>query len=193
MITVLHSPGQSPGSVCFSGDGLLFSGDVLLCGGVGRVDVQHSSREDQIRYCWPLNRDVGRQNKENNVNRVIHFEIHAEDSQRAITFYSGLFGWKFTRWNDQVEYWAIETGPKTEPGIDGGLLPRRGTIDGRAVTAYICTVEIKDLDQIIRRAEATGATVSVPKMAIPGIGWLAYLKDTEGNSFGVMQSDPNAR
>ena len=127
------------------------------------------------------------------MNRVIHFEIHAEDPQRAIRFYSGLFGWRFTKWNDQVAYWAIETGPTAEPGIDGGLLPRKGIIDGQAVIAYICTIEIKDLDQTMKKAQAAGGTVSAPKMAIPGIGWLAYLKDTEGNSFGVMQSDPNAR
>jgi predicted enzyme related to lactoylglutathione lyase len=127
------------------------------------------------------------------VNRVIHFEIHAEDPQRAISFYSGLFGWKFTRWSDQVEYWAVETGPKTEPGIDGGLLPRKGSIDGQAVIAYICTIGVRDLDQIVKTAQAAGGTVSAPRMAIPGIGWLAYLKDTEGNSLGVMQSDPSAR
>jgi predicted enzyme related to lactoylglutathione lyase len=30
-------------------------------------------------------------------------------------------------------------------------------------------------------------------MAIPGIGWLGYLKDPDGNIVGVMQSDPSAR
>jgi len=127
------------------------------------------------------------------MNRVVHFEIHAEDPARAITFYSGLFGWKFTKWGESVEYWAVETGPKTEPGIDGGLLPRRGIVDGQAVIAYICTIEINDLDEIMKKAQAMGATIVLPRMAIPGIGWLAYLKDTEGNVFGVMQSDPNAQ
>ena len=48
VITVLHSPGHSPGSVCFSVGDLLFSGDVLFRDSVGRVDVLHGSREDQI-------------------------------------------------------------------------------------------------------------------------------------------------
>jgi hydroxyacylglutathione hydrolase len=48
VITVLHSPGHSPGSVCFSVGELLFSGDVLFRDSVGRVDVLHGSREDQI-------------------------------------------------------------------------------------------------------------------------------------------------
>ena len=34
---------------------------------------------------------------------------------------------------------------------------------------------------------------ALPKMPIPGVGWLAYLKDTEGNVFGLMQSDPSAK
>jgi glyoxylase-like metal-dependent hydrolase (beta-lactamase superfamily II) len=47
-ITVLHSPGHSPGSVCYYVGDLLFSGDVLFHDSVGRVDVQNSSRDDQI-------------------------------------------------------------------------------------------------------------------------------------------------
>ena len=38
-----------------------------------------------------------------------------------------------------------------------------------------------------------GGTIALPKMPIPGMGWLAYCKDTEGNIFGMMQSDPNAK
>ncbi len=34
--------------------------------------------------------------------------------------------------------------------------------------------------------------VALPKMAVPGVGWLAYCKDTEGNIFGFMQSDETA-
>jgi uncharacterized protein len=33
----------------------------------------------------------------------------------------------------------------------------------------------------------------VPKMPIPGVGWLAYIKDTEGNILGMMQPDPSAK
>ena len=127
------------------------------------------------------------------MNRVIHFEIHAGVPLRAIRFYSALFGWTFTPWGGGVEYWAIATGPATEPGIDGGLLPRRGPDEGRAINAYICTIEVADLDQILDTAQGLGASVYRPRMAIPGIGWLAYLTDTEGNTFGIMQSDPTAQ
>jgi predicted enzyme related to lactoylglutathione lyase len=124
--------------------------------------------------------------------RVIHFEIHAENPERAIKFYTDLFGWEFTKWEGPMPYWLIKTGPDSQPGINGGLLPRRGAIDGTAVISYVCTVDTPSVDDALKKAQLGGATVALPKMPIPGVGWLAYCKDTEGNIFGVMQSDPKA-
>jgi len=125
------------------------------------------------------------------MSRVVHFEIHAEDPQRAIHFYATVFGWQFSQWGDQP-YWVIVTGPSDQAGINGGLLPRRGQIDGQAVIAYVCTIDVTSLDDTIAAIEANLGTVALPKMAMPGVGWLAYYKDTEGNIFGVMQADPQA-
>jgi predicted enzyme related to lactoylglutathione lyase len=124
--------------------------------------------------------------------RVIHFEIHAGDPERAIAFYRALFGWEFTRWNSEIEYWVVKTG-EGQPGIDGGLVRRRGEIDGTAVIAYVCTVDVASVEESAKRAVELGGEVVVPKMPIPGVGWLVYAKDTEGNIFGCMQSDPSAR
>lgn len=126
------------------------------------------------------------------MNRVIHFEIHAEIPERAIAFYRDLFGWKFEQWGT-VEYWVVYTGSKSEPGIDGGLMKRKGAIDGTAVIAYICTIEVASLDDSVAKALAQGGQMAVPKMPIPGMGWLAYCKDSEGNIFGMMESDPAAK
>ena len=125
--------------------------------------------------------------------RVVHFEIHAADPQRAVTFYEKSFGWSFQKWEGPMEYWLITTGPNDQPGINGGLVQRRGELDGQAVIAYVCTVDVADLDTSIATVDANGGTVAVPKMPIPGMGWLAYYKDTEGNIFGMMQNDPNAK
>ena len=124
--------------------------------------------------------------------RVIHFEIHADNPERAILFYKSLFGWEFTKWAGPQPYWLIKTGAATQPGIDGGLVPRRGIIDGQAVIAFVCTVDTVSVDDSVKKAQAAGGTSVVPKMAIPGVGWLAYCKDTEGNIFGLMQADPKA-
>jgi predicted enzyme related to lactoylglutathione lyase len=127
------------------------------------------------------------------MGRVVHFEIHAENPQRAIAFYKGLFGWEITKWDGPMDYWMIRTGPKEHPGIDGGMVLRRGIIDGTAVIAYVCTVDVAEIDAAVAKSQNLGGTIALPKMPIPGVGWLAYAKDTEGNIFGMMQRDPSAK
>ncbi len=128
------------------------------------------------------------------MSRVVHFEIHAADPDRTMSFYQALFGWQFTRWDAPQEYWLIRTGPESAPGIDGGLMRRAGgaPVDGGAVNAYVCTVACDDVDAMASRIPALGGRLAVPKMAVPGIGWLAYAKDPEGNIFGLMHLDPTA-
>ena len=129
------------------------------------------------------------------MSRVIHFEIQAENPERAMTFYENLFGWKFSQWGDQ-QYWVVTTGDKAQPGIDGGLLPRPvagAPLDGAAVNAFVCTIEVDNLDRKVDEALQGGGVLALPKMPIPTMGWLAYCKDTEGNIFGLIQMDPSAK
>src|SRR3977135_4244693 len=112
------------------------------------------------------------------MGRVVHFEIHAEDPQRASAFYTELFGWEFNKWAGPMDYWLIKTGPDGQPGINGGMVRRRGPIDGQAVIAHVCTVDVSSVDDILQAIPAQGGTIALPKMPIPGIGWLAYGKDT---------------
>lgn len=127
------------------------------------------------------------------MGRVVHFEIQAEDPERAARFYSSLFGWQFSKWEGPVDYWLIATGQG--PGIDGGLLRRRGPApaEGQAVNASVCTLSTTSVDEDARKIPLAGGQVIVPKMAVPGIGWLLYAKDPEGNIFGLMENDPQAR
>ena len=127
------------------------------------------------------------------MGRVIHFEIHATQPKALIDFYSELFGWSFTKW-EHADYWLIGTGADGTPGINGGLVPRRGpaSADGQPVNSYVCTADVESVDASVGRATALGGTVAVPKMPIPGVGWLAYVKDPDGNLLGMMQTDPSA-
>lgn len=134
--------------------------------------------------------------------RVIHFEIHAADPERAATFYRAVFGWQISEWKipgvelpDENRYWLVGTGDSAEPGINGGLLIRRGPppSDGQAVNAYICTIGVPSVDEALANVVAAGGRQALPKMPIVGVGWLAYGKDTEGNLFGMMEADPAAR
>lgn len=126
--------------------------------------------------------------------RVVHFEIHAADTDRAIRFYTEVFSWKFERWPDH-DYWVIKTGEDSQKGIDGGLVPRRGPdpAEGQPVNAYPCTVEVDDLNDYLAKAQGAGGKIALPRMPIPGVGWLAYCHDTEGNLFGLMQPDAAAK
>jgi predicted enzyme related to lactoylglutathione lyase len=124
--------------------------------------------------------------------RVIHFEVHADNPERALKFYRDVLGWEFTKWDGPQAYWLIKTGPDAQPGINGGMIQRRCAIDGQAVIAFVCTVDTNSVDEQVAKVLANGGSIALPKMPIPGVGWLAYCKDTEGNIFGLMQADPKA-
>ncbi len=130
------------------------------------------------------------------MNRIVHFEIHAENTERAIQFYKSVFGWEITQWETNP-YWMVMTAEKDskEPGINGGLVIRKGPAptEGQAVNAYVCTIQIEHIDETIKKVEDAGGKVAVPKFAFPGMAWQAYYKDTEGNIFGLHQTDPNAK
>src|SRR5271154_5701304 len=120
--------------------------------------------------------------------RPIHFEIPAEDPARAIRFYETVFGWKFDKWAGPMDYWLITTGQPGEPGINGGLMPKR-----EPAQPCVNTMGVSDLDATLKTIEGAGGQCVVPKMPVPGVGWLAYFKDTEGHIFGAMQADTNTK
>jgi predicted enzyme related to lactoylglutathione lyase len=128
------------------------------------------------------------------MSRVVHFEIHTSDPERAVDFYSRVFGWKIQKWDGPADYWLITTGEQGTPGIDGAILRREGPPppDNTTVNAYVCTVDVPDVDATIAAAEKAGGRIALPKMPVPGVGWLVYFKDTEGNTLGAMQMDPAA-
>lgn len=127
------------------------------------------------------------------MGRVTHFEIHANRIERAKEFYEKVFDWKFTKWNGPEEYWLIKTGSDDKPGIDGGLIKRRGEVDGEAVIAYVCTIQVDSVDETAKKVEDEKGLIVVPKMPVPGVGWLIYCKDSEGNIFGIMEEDATAK
>lgn len=125
--------------------------------------------------------------------RVVHFEVHAADPERAMRFYGDVFAWRFTKIPGGMDYWLIATGEGA--GIDGGLIRRMGPAptDGQAVNAFVCTLQVDNLDVSMAAGVNAGGSVALPKMAVAGVGWVGYLKDTEGNIFGLHQPDPNAK
>ena len=123
------------------------------------------------------------------MGRVVHFEIYTDDPEAARPFYEKVFGWTIQKWNGPVEYWTVRTGSDDEPGINGGLLrPREGQRPGT-----LNTVAVTSLDETLDKIQEEGGSVCVPKMAIPTVGWLAYAQDPQGNVFGVLEPDGEAK
>jgi predicted enzyme related to lactoylglutathione lyase len=121
------------------------------------------------------------------MNRPVHFEYHSSKPEVTQAFFEKVLGWKFARWNPDHEYWLVDTG-SGEPGINGGLMRSR---DGQPRT--VNTVHVADLDEMVKKVEAAGGRVVVPKMAIAGVGWLIYCMEPMGNLIGMMQEDRGAR
>lgn len=119
--------------------------------------------------------------------RVVHFEFFAQDAERATRFYKDVFDWDIQKWEGPQPYWLVITGPDDQPGINGGV----GT-QGDIFQGTINTMDVPDLDEFVDKVSAAGGKVLLPKMAVPGVGWLAYCADSEGNTFGMMQSDEAA-
>ncbi len=131
------------------------------------------------------------------MNRVVHFEIQADDFERVKKFYGEVFGWEFPKWMDEPEYWGVMTAPQdsTEKGINGGLVKRPAKVPSpkQGTNAFVCTVQVEDFDKTAEKIEKAGGRVAMPKYAIPGMAWQGYFLDTEGNTFGLHQADTSAK
>ena len=118
--------------------------------------------------------------------KVVHFEIPVDDAERASTFYASVLGWEITGWGG-MPYWLVKAGTDTEPGADGALIAR-----GDIHRAPILVVGVADLDTALAGVEAAGGRVLQGREPVPGVGWSAYVTDTEGNTIGLFQDDATA-
>jgi uncharacterized protein len=124
------------------------------------------------------------------LGRVVHFEIHAADMDRAEGFYTGVFGWSVRRSAaGERDYRLLITGADGRPGINGALIERRGepAPGGAPVTAFVCTVAVEDLAETERKITAGGGERVVDRREVEGVGSLAYFRDPEGNILGCIQ------
>lgn len=121
-------------------------------------------------------------------NRVVHFEIQADDIERAKKFYKEALGWKIEKYQGEIDpgmdYWMIMTGEKGTPGIDGGMYARPKE---KGIYTYDCTVAVPDIDVAVEAVKSAGGQITQEKMELKGVGWFASCTDTEGNKFALMQ------
>jgi predicted enzyme related to lactoylglutathione lyase len=120
--------------------------------------------------------------------RVVHFEINADKPERAVRFYSEVFGWKIEKWEGPMEYWLVSTGDEGAPGINGGLMKRT-----EPSAATVNTINVPSVDDFLGKITENGGQIVMQKTAIPGVGYISYCQDTEGNTFGIIQEDESAQ
>lgn len=125
--------------------------------------------------------------------RVIHFEIVADNPERAMKFYKEVFGWEFNKWDGPQDYWLVKTGEDSQPGINGGLTPKTNQGSGNTGGKITNSIDVPSIDEFSNKISMEGGKVLSPKMPIPGVGYLAICEDTEGISFGIIQYDRNAK
>ena len=121
------------------------------------------------------------------VPRVVHFEIPADNPERAVKFYAKVFDWKIEKWPGPFNYWLVTTGEDKEPGINGAIMEKTN------FKATVNTVGVSSVDEFLKKIMEAGGKVVMPKGAVPGQGYVAYVADTEGNVFGIFQNDPSAK
>jgi predicted enzyme related to lactoylglutathione lyase len=120
--------------------------------------------------------------------RVVHFDLSADEPERAIEFYRKVLGWRIEKWEGPFDYWFIKTGEPGEPGIDGGLAKRINPTD-----TTVNVIDVPSVDEFADKVETNGGKILEPKRSIPGVGYLVTCQDTEGNTFGLMQMDEYAK
>ena len=123
------------------------------------------------------------------MDRVVHFELPADDVERAQAFYREAFGWRMNSMPG-MGYTLVATTPTgddgapTEPGgINGGMLTRQAPI-----TAPVITIGVEDIEASLSTIEKLGGSVALGKQAVGDMGFSAYFTDPEGNVVGLWQN-----
>lgn len=124
------------------------------------------------------------------MDKIVHFEIPADDISRAKDFYSLTFGWQLDDMPEGIDYTIVRTVdvdeqqmPKEPGAINGGMMKR--TSD---TPSPVITINVDAIDDALKKVESGGGSTVRPRTEIPGMGAFAYFRDTEGNVMGLWEN-----
>lgn len=121
---------------------------------------------------------------------IVHFDISAENVERAKKFYHEMFDWKFIAMPEPMNYTLIETNDlKGEKSVGGGMAKR----ENPQQTGMINFMGVISLDESVKKVIELGGKITQQKQTVPGWGYMAACMDTENNAFGLFQEDVNAK
>jgi predicted enzyme related to lactoylglutathione lyase len=119
-------------------------------------------------------------------NNIVHFDIQADDLERAQRFYSQTFGWRFEAWGPP-DFFLITTGDETNLGIHGALTRRHAPVVRGGRNGFECTIQVDDIKRAMSTIEAEGGEIIGEPVEIPTVGIHVPFRDTEGNVVVIMQ------
>jgi uncharacterized protein len=125
--------------------------------------------------------------KKKQAHSIVWFGIPADNTKRVKKFYGDLFGWKIERAPGLQEFWHIDTGGGDDTP-DGGIKKREQPQE--PVVNY---VSVDSVTEFSKKIERLGGKICMAKTAVPQMGYFAVCQDTEGNAFGLWESDANAK
>jgi predicted enzyme related to lactoylglutathione lyase len=127
-----------------------------------------------------------------NAMKPTYFDLTVHDLGAARCFFESVLGWRFERFSMPYEYYRINAGADSEPGIDGGIGAIAATPVAGGLPGTTLTVPVPSLDAALARVAQAGGCVIEPRMPIPGIGWYATCAEPGGLRFGLIEADAAA-
>ena len=115
---------------------------------------------------------------------IVHFDISAENPERAKSFYEKLFGWKITLLPGPMNYYLIETSDLNGKNGIGGGMAKRENPDQTGINNFI---GVSSVDESLKKVTDLGGKVIQQIQEVPGWGYLALCRDTENNVFGLFE------
>jgi uncharacterized protein len=115
-----------------------------------------------------------------------HFEIPADDPDRAKAFYSGLFEWSFADPIPGLDGYHLFTTPVGQEGM-GGAIGKRGENAPGQLRTY---VHVDSVEASLQKVTELGGTIVEARAEVPGQGWYGVFRDTEGNEIALWESLP---
>ena len=119
-------------------------------------------------------------------NNIAHFDVPADDVERARHFYERVFGRRFEAWGPP-DFYMVCTGTAKEPGIHGSVSKRSAPVTGAGRVGYECTISVADLGAIKAAIVANGGKIVLDEEEIVGVGTLIRFTDCEGNVACAMR------
>jgi uncharacterized protein len=125
-------------------------------------------------------------------NKLTHFAVHTDNTERAKNFYASVFNWGFSSYGPS-DFLQIKADQTEASELIGALQSRSYSPVKEKLIGLECTISVENVDEIIQRVQANGGQILMPKTGIPYVGWITKFLDTEGNLICAMQTDSAAK